>query len=294
MNLHDETEICVVQNDYVDSFNPDRVSFYGVGSWPTIVSEGVLDAWPDTCLEADYQLNAPVPSPMTIAIVQNNVGDFTATLTAEEDILDADFFMVATLDEYVQCYGGGTSHLQHHVKVHLTPPTTGDPFTLLAGQSIDINHTFEVQSDWDYQAMGVAAWVSRPGGTAYSPSCNQGFPLTLNEVLQAQWVPTGDLAAAPEPMLTEIPSLRIYPNPGVGSRTITYTLPHSGRAQLGIYDAQGRLIEKLAARNDAGTHKFTWSPSESRDGQAGSQTGICFMRLEFDGQVITKELLLIQ
>ncbi len=290
MNIHDETEICVVQNDDTDSFSPDREAFYGVTTWPTIVSEGVLDAWPHSCLESDYQINAAVPSPMTISIVQTGVGTFKATLTAEEDITDADFFMVATLDEYVQSYGGGTSHLQHHVKVHMTPPLTGDPFSLGAGESIDISHSFTVDPGWDYEAMGVAAWVSRPGGTIYSPSCNQGFPLTPNEVLQAQWVPTGDLAAVDEPVINDVTSLQIYPNPGFGSRTITYTLPRAGRAQLGIYDPQGRLIEKLAVREDAGTHSFTWSPTKASD----NHTGICFMRFEFDGQIQTKEILLIQ
>jgi hypothetical protein len=187
MNLHDESEICLIQNDWDDSFNEARVNFMGIVAWPTVVGNGVADCWPIDCLEGDYQANAPIPSPLTISITENGVGDFTAHITAEEDVVGADFFMVATLDEYVPSYTG-TSHLPHHVKVYMTPPT-GDDFALMAGESIDISHSFDIQPDWPYSEMGVAAWVSRPGGTNISP-CPYGSVGNMNEVLQSRWVAT--------------------------------------------------------------------------------------------------------
>jgi len=295
MNAHGEDEICLVQNDYDDTFNADRVAFYGVGAWPTVVSNGVTDAWPLECLEGDYLANAAIPSPLTISIMENGVGDFTAHITAEEDVINAAFFMVATLDEDVPS-SSGTSHLPHHVKVYMTPPSTGSAFTLLAGQSVDINHTFAVQPGWDYNLMGVAAWISRPGGTSVSP-CTGGLPLIKNEVLQSRWVPTTSGTSAVEDLtanLSGVLKLHAFPNPGIGQQTITYTLPHAGRARLGIYDAQGRLIEELAVREDAGSHTITWSPSPARVGQLASHGGVRFVRLEFGGQILTKELLLIR
>jgi hypothetical protein len=193
MELHDETEICLVQNDYDDPFNDARTSFYGINAWPTIVGNGVVDAWPLDCLEDDYEAHDAIPSPLTIMITEQGPGEFTAHIMAEEDVVGASFFMVATLDEEVPG-ADGMSHLPHHVKVHMTPPATGDPFTLLAGESVEITHTFEVQAGWDYDAMGVAAWVSRPGGTNPSP-CSGGFPITMNEVLQSRWVATGGSVA---------------------------------------------------------------------------------------------------
>jgi len=127
--------------------------------------------------------------------------------------------------------------------------------------------------------------------------CTGGFPLTKNEVLQSRWVSTtSGTSAAEEVSWDQIgsPRLDVFPNPGVGQRTITYTLPHAGRAQLGLYDAQGRLIEQLAIKGDAGSHSITWVPSQTRDSRSVSPGGVCFVRLDFDGQILTKELLLIR
>ncbi len=295
MNTHGEDEICVIQNDYDDPFNADRVTFYDIGAWPTVVSNGVTDAWPLDCLEGDYQANAAIPSPLTLSITENAVGDFTVRITAEEDVIDADFFMVATLAEDVPS-SGGTSYLPHHVKVHMTPPLTGDPFTLMAGEEAEIHHAFVVQPEWEYELMGVAAWVSRPGGTSVSP-CTGGFPIIMNEVLQSRWVPTTMGTSAVEEIAgaaIEAPTLRVFPNPGIGSRTITYSLPHAGPVHLGLYDAQGRLVERLNVPGRAGTHSIAWSPLTDGAGARRSHAGVRFVRLDFGGEVLTKEILQIR
>ncbi len=187
MNAHDETEICVIQNDYDDTFNDDRVNYWGVGAWPTIVGNGLADVWPIDCIEGDYEANRAIPSPLEILIVEDGFGTFTAHITAEQGVSGASFFMVATLDEDVQGSDGMT-HLPHHVKVHMTPPLTGDPFDLAAGETVSITHTFQTEPGWNYAQMGVAAWVSRPGGTNVS-SCPFGDIANKNEVLQSRWVP---------------------------------------------------------------------------------------------------------
>lgn len=295
MNTHGEDEICLIQNDYDDPFNADRVAFYDIGAWPTVVSNGVTDAWPLDCLEGDYQANAAIPSPLTLSITENAMGDFTVHLSAEEDVIDAAFFMVATLAEDVPS-SAGTSYLPHHVKLHLTPPLTGDPFTLLQGDEMEIHHTFVVQPEWEYELMGVAAWVSRPGGTSVSP-CTGGFPITMHEVLQSRWVPaTMDASAVEDAFGARInaPTLRVFPNPGTGLRTITYRLPQAGPVHLGLYDAQGRLVERLDVPQRAGTHSIAWSPSSDHAGARPAHTGVRFVRLDFGGQVLTQEILQVR
>ncbi len=188
MNLHDENEICMIQNDYDDTFNDARVGFLGITAWPTVAGNGVTDVWPLDCFEGDLAAHSAIPSPLTISIMEHGIGHFTAHITAEENVTNAAFFMVATLDEEVPS-STGMSRLPHHVKIHMTPPTTGDPFTLLAGEEVYIEHTFTVQPGWDYEVMGVAAWVSRPGGVNPSP-CPYGDLGNKNEVLQSRWVPT--------------------------------------------------------------------------------------------------------
>ncbi len=202
--MHDESEICLIQNDYVDALNGPRVDFYGVVAWPTIVGNGVNDVWPVECLEPDYESQAAIPSPLSILITEVGYGAFTATIMAEEDVFGASFFMVATLDEDVPS-ATGMSHLPHHVKVYMTP-YTGDPLSILAGNSVDISHTFEVQPGWDYELMGVAAWVSQPGGTNPS-SCSYGDMPSMNEVLQSRWVPAGGPVAGEQRSWGSVKSL---------------------------------------------------------------------------------------
>ena len=134
MNMHDENEICLIQIDYDDPFNSARVDWYGVAAWPTVVGNGVNDVWPLDCFEQDLAAHSAIPSPLSIFIEEIGVGEFTATVVAEETVMGASFFMVATLDEEVPG-ADGMSHLPHHVKVFMTP-TTGDPFTIMAGNSV--------------------------------------------------------------------------------------------------------------------------------------------------------------
>ncbi len=188
MSIHDENEICLIQNDWDDSFNTARVDYYGIGAWPTIIGNGVNDTWPLDCIEGDLASHAAIPSPLTILIEEIGLGEFRATLIAEEDIFGAYFFMVATLDEEVPS-ADGMSRLPHHVKIYLTP-LSGDPVTMFAGNSIDISHTFEIQPGWDYNLMGVAAWVAMPGGTNPSP-CSYGPLGSMNQVLNSRWVQAG-------------------------------------------------------------------------------------------------------
>jgi hypothetical protein len=280
-------EICLVQNDYDDSFNSARVSFLGVSAWPTVCGSGLSDCWPLTWLEADFQAHAAVPSPLTISITENGQGDFTAHIEAEEDVVDADFFMVATLDEYVPS-ASGMSHLPHHVKVYMTPPSSGEPFTLLMGESVDINKTFTVQPEWDYSDMGVAAWVSRPGGTNTSP-CPYGDIGNKNEVLQSSWMAAGG-TSVPEGVKAKFALSAPSPNPFSGKSRIAYSLPDNGRVTIQLYDVAGRHVAVL--QDDvlpAGPHAVTWDGLD--EGGHECAGGIYFVRMTFeDGQVASEKV----
>ena len=294
MSLHDETEICLIQNDYADSFNLARVSFYNVTAWPTVVGNGVVDAWPLDCLEGDFEAHAAIVSPLTIAVTEQGVGQFTAHIAAEEDVIDAAFFMVATLDEEVPGADGMT-HLPHHVKIHMTPPGSGDPFTLLAGESVDISRTFVVEPDWDYELMGVAAWVSKPGRTNVSP-CNGGFPLTMNEVLQSRWVPTGSITGVgdnPADIPAQVSRLAVHPNPFNPRTMIEFTLARTEWAEIGVYTLTGRRVALLAERVfAAGSHELPWNGCDSQ-GRA-MPSGTYVIRLEIESKATARKVTLVR
>jgi hypothetical protein len=293
MNQHDESEICLIQNDYADPFNNERVSFYGISAWPTVVGNGLSDAWPISCLEGDYQAHDAIPSPLTIDITEQGVGEFTAHIAAEEDVIDAAFFMVATLDEDVPS-NDGMSHLPHHVKVHMTPPATGDPFTLLAGEEVEISHAFVVQPEWNYNLMGVAAWVSRPGGTNPSP-CAYGDIGIKNEVLQSRWVPVEASADVENTTrLVGLYDLKVAPDPFTRQTTVTYELRKAASVSLQVYDLAGRLVDELVVGESrpAGRYSVVWD-GRDRDGRL-VPSGAYFGRLQAGGYAKTMRMVLIR
>lgn len=292
IGTHDESELCIVQNDYVDAWNTDRITLLGVIAWPTIAGGGVTDIWPTSCLEPTFAWRASLPSPMTIDISEQGEGQFTAHLYAEQDIANAQFFMVATLDESVPCYGGGTSHLPFHVKVYLTDPLTGDALSMSAGESLDISKSFAVDPGWNYDDMGVAAWVSVAGGSDASP-CSYGPLGNPNEVLQSRWVgANADLTAAGE--TTPAIALSVAPNPFNPKTTVSYQLPAAAAVSLRVYDLAGRLVDVLAADafRPAGEYSTSWDGHDLRGRELPSGVYLC--RLTAGAHEETRRMVMIR
>lgn len=83
-------------------------------------------------------------------------------------------------------------------------------------------------------------------------------------------------------------ALAAYPNPFNPATTLSFTLPVSARAEISVYDATGRLIEKLAGANfEAGTHQISFNASNL-------PTGIYLARLSANDVSATVKLLLIK
>ena len=247
---------------------------------PTVVGDGMQDVWPLSWLEADFDAHKVVDSPLIITLTENGEGDFTAHIEAEEDVSGAKFCMVATLEENVPAYGGGTSHLPYHV-VHMMTATTGDPFSLAAGASTDITHTFTVQPLWDYDKMGVACWVQAPGGTNTSPCPYPDIPIK-NHVLQAAFIEAGSTGVSDG---EEVATLRLMPpspNPFRGASQLSFVTPRAGQATLVIYDVAGhRVAEILNGPVTGGEHQVSW------DGTSNGRpcaSGIYFASLVFEGE----------
>jgi len=279
MTGHDETEVCLIQNDYDDSFNSPRVSFLGVSAWPTIAGDGLTDIWPTSCLEPTYAQRAAIPSPMTIDISEQGEGQFTAHLYAEQAITNAAFFMVATLSEEVPS-ATGMSYLRNHVKVYMTSPLTGDALSMTAGQSLDIVKNFTVEAGWDYELMGVAAWVSQPGGQDQSP-CSYGPLGNTNEVLQSRWVAcSADLTAVDESSPAARIGLSVAPNPFNPRTSVKYELSQPERVSLQVFDLAGRLVDTLAngQLQEAGSHTVVWNGHDAQGNELPSGVYLCRLK----------------
>ncbi len=243
---------------------------------PTIAGDGLKDSYPGSCFEPDYQALAQRPSPLIITLTENGVGDFTAHIEAEETVTGALFCMVATHDDMVPAYGGGESHMPYHA-VEFLSRTTGDPFSLAAGESVEINGTFTVQPQWDYDSMGVACWVQKAGGV--NPAdCGQYIDLpVMNEVLQACYIDAGGTSVpdGPEAKFSLSPPV---PNPFVTEARIAFSLREQGHVTIALYDVAGRKVADLVNETlPGGAHATHWDGLDSTGNDCAG--GVYFVRM---------------
>ncbi len=83
-------------------------------------------------------------------------------------------------------------------------------------------------------------------------------------------------------MVSELALSDPYPNPADESLTIHYELTQNATVKLHIYDVAGRLVETLVSgEQTAGRHSVRWDSSVAA-------TGVYLLRLEVDGEAITK------
>ena len=232
-------------------------------------------------LEDDYQAHRLIDSPLTITLTENGEGDFTATIVAHEDVTGAKLCLAATLDEYVTANGGGQSHLPYHV-VHMMTATDGDAFSIAAGETARVNKPFAVQPSWDYDKMGVACWVQKPGGTSTSPCPYSDLPIK-NRVLQSAFIEAGSTGAAQEPGLAQLDLRPPAPNPSSGASRLSFSAPRAGNVRVAVYDVGGREVaEVMTGRVSEGEHEVSWDGSDARGVACGS--GVYFVRVVLDGR----------
>ncbi len=77
------------------------------------------------------------------------------------------------------------------------------------------------------------------------------------------------------------------PNPFTGQTTFHYATPAAGRVVMRVHDALGRHVATLLdGYRTAGPHSFTWQP----EGASHPVPGVYFVRLEADGTVLTRTI----
>ena len=101
---------------------------------------------------------------------------------------------------------------------------------------------------------------------------------------------TGPGIVPVEPLTFALGSAR--PNPARDVTTIPFSLPTRADASLRVYDASGRLVRRLLAREvDAGRHEVEWD----RRGDHGSRvrTGMYFYQLVAAGREATRKVVIL-
>ncbi|OYD16795.1 hypothetical protein CH330_01805 [candidate division WOR-3 bacterium JGI_Cruoil_03_51_56] len=100
--------------------------------------------------------------------------------------------------------------------------------------------------------------------------------------------------------ITELPparirdwSLTITPNPISGQATIILGVPHRASVCLEIYNASGRLVQRLMNEHkEAGLHNLCWDGKDTR-GRTVS-VGVYFYRLQTDDVTVAKRAVLVR
>jgi hypothetical protein len=264
-----------VAYEFADAFTSSRFGYYSGSGWPTICGDGLSDIWPCNAgtLASDLAAHGGKTSPLKITLTENGEGDFTASITAEADVANAWFMMVAVLDEYVSSYGGGQTHLQYHAKALMTP-VGGEAFSILAGHTVDIQKTFTVAPEWDYEKMGVVCWVQRVGGTNPSPSPDIPGP---HEVYQSAFLAAGGTGVGEEQLASALSLHAPTPNPFREAAILSFELRDPQSVRVTIHDVAGRTVREIAhGEFGAGEHAARW---DGRDGH-GSEcaAGVYFAR----------------
>lgn len=124
-------------------------------------------------------------------------------------------------------------------------------------------------------------------GTAFSPYRNGA---TQDPMIRAQIHLPGSVGITPiSGNIPERYSLsQNYPNPFNPSTKIDFAIPKNGLVKIVVYDILGRQISKLVNQNlTAGTYSIDFNA-------ANLNSGIYFYRIEADGFVKTKKMLLIK
>ncbi len=84
-----------------------------------------------------------------------------------------------------------------------------------------------------------------------------------------------------------------YPNPFNPETTISFTLSHKGKAELGVYNVKGELVRNLSGGMlPSGEHKVTWNGTDATGNRVAS--GIYFYKLNVEGKVETRKMMLMK
>lgn len=84
-----------------------------------------------------------------------------------------------------------------------------------------------------------------------------------------------------------------FPNPFNPSTSIRYNLPRDTRVDLAVYDANGKLVKRLASGvQAAGPHEVPWNGRDQSGRPVSS--GVYFVKLTAEKSILTRKMLLLK
>ena len=153
---------------------------------------------------------------------------------------------------------------------------------------------------WGYNVNGVLGTGAPNGGYRFShepvlgvvAANNIGAGTATAHVLGHMTNVTAVEAEPAEPAPLKL-ALRVAPVPSRSSTSLAFDLPRSGRVSIAVYDVSGRLVRSIVGESrPAGRHTATWD-GRSRSG-VDAPAGVYFARLEREGEVLTRRIVLVR
>jgi hypothetical protein len=125
-------------------------------------------------------------------------------------------------------------------------------------------------------------------------ACDQWYfenPQTHNSL--SDWtenlIEVGNSATSPQ--INDLEKVKIFPNPFNPTTSIEFSLPHSSKVELAIYNLKGQVVKTLVNRNlAAGKHIVNWNGKDSAGDSVSS--GVYFYKLQTDSREVMKKMIL--
>lgn len=184
---------------------------------------------------------------------------------------------------------------------------TGAPGVLL--DSVYVSPSVILEDQWNTISLNTPVTIAGDGffvswimaGDSISLGTEAFGPISRRtyEVLNNNWAPYRQLSAedflvranatgcgafvavdAPEANFT----LETYPNPANEAFKVRFDLPNSGLAQFTLMDMMGQTVFRRDAEVNGGTTTFTYNSTELA-------TGTYFLNMQFDGQKVTRKVI---
>jgi RNase adaptor protein for sRNA GlmZ degradation len=104
-------------------------------------------------------------------------------------------------------------------------------------------------------------------------------------------------------LLPSVADLRVYPNPfhqnmdasrSAQGLTVEYYVPADSRViDVSVFNIKGQLVESLISESAVnGKHSIVWSFGQN--GQSKVNSGVYFIRLQTDKEIITKRAMILK
>jgi hypothetical protein len=201
----------------------------------------------------------------------------------------AGIFQILDLMPIVICYGG-----------FVIPPECGD----FAGLTVD---EFLAVADSVLAGYAIVGdYGSTYSGVNFTATCLNELYDNCDLVFELSPIPIphvedpdaesrmDELMPTEQILPTEFEVTGIVPNPLLGSTTISFALPTSGKVTVEIYDIQGRSVNALLGHQlPAGYHGVVWNGKDVHGSKVAS--GVYFCRVRFaDEPEIMKKLIKLQ